>query len=77
MTIDVRYSCDACGLRSVVVSVPARMSDDEDVAVWMDRTVRLTWQDHWRRSPHCRPETLTNLMIPVSGATRVGGVSVQ
>lgn len=75
MTIAVKYSCPACGLKAVSVDVPART--DEDVLVWMKQTIRLTSEDHARRSPHCHPERLHDLMIPMAGAARVGGPSLQ
>lgn len=75
MTIDVKYSCPMCGLAKVIVRVPARV--DEDVRVWMDQTIALVGADHGRRSPDCHPEELHDLMIPMTGADRVGGPSLQ
>jgi len=71
LMITVFYSCPACGLKDVAVVVPAR--ETEDVRVWMDKTIRLTCDDHAQRSPSCHPEQLHDLKIPITGADRVGG----
>jgi len=73
--IGIVYSCQRCGLELVTCDVPAR--EDEDVRLWMDRTVRLVWDDHARRSPHCHPDTLSEMRIPMTGADRIGGPAVQ
>ena len=75
MTIIVKYSCHGCGLTKVDVAVPARES--EDVVTWMDQTVRLAGADHRRRSPHCHPKAVQDLMIPMTGRDRIGGPPVQ
>lgn len=71
LKIGVKYSCPDCGLVDVDVRVPARMH--EDLLVWMDATTLLLAQDHHHRSPDCRPLTLRNLKIPMTGTDRVGG----
>lgn len=76
MTIDVRYSCAGCKLTEIHVDVPARESD-EDVAAWMDRTIRVLAADHWRRSPRCTAKSLQEVKIPVGGAQHIGGPTVQ
>lgn len=75
MNITVKYSCADCGLERVSCDVPAR--GEEDVIVWMEATASLASKDHNRRSPLCRPTTLTELMIPMSGTDRVGGPAIQ
>lgn len=69
------YSCAPCGLKRVRLAVPAR--GEEDVVAWMESTVRVVKADHDRRSPHCHPTELTELMIPRTGADRIGGPTVQ
>lgn len=76
MKIVLRYSCRACGLKDVAVTVLARDSD-EDVLLWMDATGLLLFRDHRDRSPHCQPKTLQNVKIPMVGAEWVGGPPVQ
>lgn len=71
LTITVLYSCDLCGLTDAHCDVPAR--EDEDVLVWMEQTIQLVAANHHRRSPLCRPKTLKNLMIPMTGRDRIGG----
>lgn len=75
LTIIVFYSCALCGLRRVPVTVPARAA--EDVLDWMAVTVRRVSDDHHTRSPHCRPATLTDLLIPASGTDRIGGPAIN
>jgi hypothetical protein len=69
--ITVKYSCHLCGLRGIEVRVPAR--EVEDVRDWMDATIHLVCADHRRRSPQCHPKELYDLMIPMTGADRIGG----
>lgn len=77
MTIRVLYSCADCHLKDIGLDVPARV-DDEDVRAWMDATVRLVAADHTRRrSPFCRAKALQELKIPVTGASKIGGPSIQ
>lgn len=75
-TIKVLYSCRVCGLNNQEVDVTAR--EAEDVVAWMEQTciVQLA-QDHATRRPHCRPETLVDVKIPLSGNNRVGGATAQ
>jgi hypothetical protein len=75
MTIMVRYSCPACGLKDVQVDVPAR--GEEDVIAWMDQTFHAIGADHRQRSPNCRPERLVDVKVPMAGADRIGGPSVH
>lgn len=75
LKITVRYSCHECGIKDAAVEVPAR--ELEDVLVWMDATGRLLGADHARRSPRCRPDHLSDLKIPIEGADRVGGATVN
>lgn len=75
-TVGVRYSCDLCGIKDREVQVQAR--GGENVVEWMENTCIIALaNDHARLSPNCRPQTLTNLMIPVSGADKIGGVIKQ
>jgi hypothetical protein len=67
----VCYSCRLCGLERVRVEVPAR--GEEPIATWLPATVRRLCADHDRRSPACHPTTLSEVLIPMTGAARVGG----
>jgi len=73
--ITVLYSCGLCGLTRIPVRVKART--DEDVLVWMEGLGAVLSADHAQRSPGCRPATLTDVMIPMTGTDRVGGAPVQ
>lgn len=75
MTVTIFYSCELCGLKRVPCDVPAR--GEEDILLWMDATIRLTGRDHARRSPNCHPTKLTDLMIPITGTSKVGGPAIQ
>ena len=72
MTITCKYSCHGCGLDKVECEVPARTT--EDVVVWVTTICgQAIANDHLRRSPFCSA-TCCDLMIPISGASKVGGV---
>lgn len=72
MTIRVLYSCELCGLEKVGANVPARTS--ENVIEWFEKTLGPALSaDHAKRSPGCAPENLKNVMVPMTGATKVGG----
>jgi hypothetical protein len=76
MTVRCLYSCRGCGLTDIAVDVPARGADEE-VAVWMQQAIRTLARDHGRRSPWCRPKALQEVKIPLTGADRIGGPSIQ
>jgi hypothetical protein len=72
MTLSVMYSCEKCGLKRVSVPVRTREAD-EDVVHWVEVAVgSAIGDDHQSRSPHCRVSTMSEVMIPVTGADRVG-----
>lgn len=74
ITIEVLYSCRVCGLMRVPVQVPAR--GEEDVVAWVEKVLTPALvADHKRRSFLCRPDTLSDVMIPVTGADKVGGAA--
>lgn len=75
LKIEVLYSCHSCGLNDVKVQVPART--EENVLVWMETTGAYLSADHDKRSPHCHPDTLSNVKIPITGTDRIGGAPVQ
>lgn len=65
MNIVVKYSCHDCGLARVPVLVPARM--DEGIIDWMRSLGEILSRDHHDRSPDCNPDTLHDIMIPITG----------
>jgi hypothetical protein len=74
--ITVRYSCPACGIRKREVEVQARES--EDVIEWMEKVCIIALgNDHASVSPHCHPEELKDVMIPIHGSDKIGGVIHQ
>lgn len=73
-TVTVRYSCHGCGIVRREVVVPARMSDADDVVKWMETLAGVISVDHSRASPLCTATTMSEVMIPISGTDRVGGV---
>lgn len=76
MTITCKYSCPLCGLIRIEVAVPIRQS--EGVVEWMEQTViQFLAADHYRRSPHCHPTELKDVMIPITGADKIGGPPVH
>lgn len=75
--IQVLYSCAACGLQRVPVDVPARV-ETEDVLHWVEQTLGMAMKaDHTRRSPACRAAGVQDVMIPMTGAEKIGGPVVQ
>ncbi len=73
LCIGVAYTCTLCGIKDREVSVPAR--GDEDVVSWLQNVcIPALEYDHACISPECGAQELTNLMIPLSGADRIGGV---
>jgi hypothetical protein len=76
MTLTVRYTCTACGLHQVPCQVPAR-ADTDDLRLWVGETLTLVATDHRRRSPACRATALTSLLIPITGADKIGGPPLQ
>jgi hypothetical protein len=54
-----------------VITVEARTT--EDVKAWMDKAATVASRDHDNRSPQCRIDELSELMIPVEGAEMIGG----
>jgi hypothetical protein len=72
--IDCKYSCGECGIHRAVVSVPARTG--ETVTDWLEKiAVPHLVADHEARSPLCRPKSFSEVMIPVTGASQIGGIS--
>ena len=76
ISIRVQYSCFVCSTIKAGVDVPAR--GDEDLKTWMDALLVILSRDHDQRSPTCPTDgSLHDVMIPISGAVKVGGPPVQ
>jgi hypothetical protein len=74
--ITVKYSCHLCGIVKREVQVRAR--GDEDVVQWLEQVcISDLVKDHSSVSPECRPSELKDIMIPVSGSDKIGGVVKQ
>lgn len=71
MTITVMYSCFGCGVVKEKLEVPAR--EDEGVLTWTNLTVRRIADAHRREHPDCQATTLSELMIPATGRSKIGG----
>jgi hypothetical protein len=75
--ITCKYSCDECGLHRVEVTVPARPKS-MDIARWVQNVAAyMVYADHSCRSPKCRSNTMSEMMIPITGAEILGGPSVS
>lgn len=73
MTITCMFSCDACGVRDIKFEVEARTT--EDVIVWMKQKLTIAvGKAHFKMSPYCSVSKLTNVKIPITGASKIGGV---
>jgi hypothetical protein len=74
--VTVRYSCSLCGIKDREVKVRAR--ENEDVVQWVKEICMVAvGGDHAAISPSCQATSVENLMIPISGADKVGGVVRQ
>lgn len=72
LTITIKYSCHSCGIFRRAIQVPAR-TPDEDVIAWTEAAVRIVARDHRTERPGCKATSLSELMIPITGTSRVGG----
>jgi len=71
--VTVKYSCSKCDLHRIDVDVPARTT--EDVNAWVERVmIPILMKDHGARSPFCSADSFDEVMIPITGASKVGGV---
>jgi hypothetical protein len=75
MDIIIKYSCTLCGIYRRHVSVPQR--ENEDVRIWMNMVTHRLADDHKLRSPNCRATKLDEVMIPITGADKIGGAPVH
>ena len=72
-----KYTCPECGVNRAEVSVPVR-PPDMDVVHWVQNVAaHYLAADHAMRSPACTCNTMSEMMIPISGAERIGGPSVS
>lgn len=75
-TIKCLYSCEGCGIERAEVEVPIRTT--QDVAEWMERVViYIVSGHHAAHSPECTAQTMRDVMIPITGADKIGGSSLQ
>ena len=71
--ITVKYSCHACGLVRVEMSLPVR-ENERDVVQWFQTTLAQALQvDHAKRSPLCNAQSVQDLMIPMDNRDWIGG----
>lgn len=76
MEIIILYTCDLCGLEKQKLSIPQRR-ENEDIREWMRKSSIHIQSDHLKRSPDCKAEALSQLMIPITGAEMIGGPSIS
>jgi hypothetical protein len=62
--IEVKYSCDKCGVKRASVMVVPR-SPREDVVEFVNRAALQCKADHDNRSPTCEIDNFSEVMIPV------------
>ena len=75
-TIRVMYSCKDCGANRRPLLVRAR--EEESVSDWMEKTLIVSIAaDHRANAPLCVAEKMTEVLIPMGGTDRVGGVPRQ
>lgn len=64
-TVGVRFSCQGCGLKDVLVKVPAREDPDaEPIKEWIDKLGYWMSKAHRRLSKNCTSLVMSNVVIP-------------
>lgn len=72
MTIIVKYTCLLCGLIKVDCEVPAR--GEETIIEWTNRSLIVAIaENHRKRSPSCQATKIDEVMVPITGAEKIGG----
>jgi hypothetical protein len=71
-TIEIKYSCEYCGVQDAAVQTPTRM-EEVPVETWMNTMILFLAADHKRRSPACFSVKLAAVKIPMGGRRWVGG----
>lgn len=72
MMIEVRYSCVACGLVDATCQVLSRDSK-QDVFEWFKVVVVPALYEHHGRLRNCQSKNLTNVRVPFTDASIIGG----
>jgi len=75
--VTLRYSCRLCGLNDVSAEVPAREREAEPVEAWLNAAMLFLASDHRKRSPGCKPASLQDIKIPMTGVEWIGGPVVN
>ncbi len=70
--IDVRYTCDGCGIIDRIVIVTER-KPGELIGDWMDHMRHALARDHRAMSPNCLATEIKQVKIPMSGRRNIGG----
>lgn len=71
-TIEVKYSCFACGVRRQTVVVRARKKDEDVVTFFEEVVVRAVIRKHRAKYPKCSSKKLDEVMVPLGTDGRVG-----
>ena len=75
MFITVKYSCKECGIVNRDVIMPARKDESEPIEQYMKQVVEdCLCEDHARKSPRCKTQNLSDIMIPLSEGKAIGCV---
>lgn len=70
--IEVRYTCDPCGVKRATVDARDR-GPGEDLGSWMRAMALAVSLDHRQRSPDCDVDQMTSVEIPLAhGDNRAG-----
>ena len=70
-TVQIQYSCAVCGLTDASVNVPERVIDN--VIHWFEHiAMPRVMEDHRKRSPDCKPKSLTNIKMPIAPDGTIG-----
>lgn len=77
LSITVRFSCHACGIRDQQVVVRPR-AHGEDIVHFLEQVVTpALGETHHMLSPHCHPKRLSDVKIPAPEGGTVGGPTVN
>ena len=71
-TVRCLYTCELCGIDHQPVDVPSRGAS-EDIVDWVGETLaKAIYVDHSARSPLCKAEKISKVVIPMKPGEPVG-----
>lgn len=72
----VKYSCKDCGIdRQPVLTTPR--AEGQDIISFVGSVAASCRNDHEKRSPGCKPQTFSEIMIPAPDGAPIGSVNTH